>query len=228
LLFSKKNIIILFQKISKRIKIFSKISILPTLILRLKFKFPRNSSLHVFHNSILEISKFSNITIKNGLFEINKPWYPKARVKYFSELLMEHGAQLTVHDDFTLYQGASIVINRNAKVVLKGRSYLNTNSFIRCSEYIEVGRNTYISGNVTIRDSDVHSISFNGVYKKNTSSVIIGNHVWIGENSVILKGVTLSDGVVVASNSVVTKSFPTNVLIGGNPAKVIKENIEWK
>ena len=51
----------------------------------------------------------------------------------------------------------------------------------------------------------------------------IGDNVWIGGNAVILPGVTLGDNVVVGAGAVVTKSFPSNVAIAGNPAKVIKE-----
>lgn len=53
--------------------------------------------------------------------------------------------------------------------------------------------------------------------------VTIGKNVWIGGNATICPGVTLGDNVVVGAGAVVTKSFPSNVFIGGNPAKVIKE-----
>ncbi|MGG5343010.1 chorismate mutase [Enterococcus sp. AZ192] len=59
--------------------------------------------------------------------------------------------------------------------------------------------------------------------------ITLGNNVWLGGGVVITPGVTLGDNVVVAAGSVVTKSFPANCVIGGNPAKVLKEiDIEEK
>lgn len=52
--------------------------------------------------------------------------------------------------------------------------------------------------------------------------VRIGNNVWIGGSVTICPGVTLGDNVVAAAGAVVTKSFCSNVLIGGNPAKIIR------
>lgn len=51
--------------------------------------------------------------------------------------------------------------------------------------------------------------------------VKIGNWVYIGSNSLIMPGVTISDNVLVAAGSVVTKSIPPNVIVAGNPAKII-------
>lgn len=55
--------------------------------------------------------------------------------------------------------------------------------------------------------------------------VTLGDSVWVGGGSVILPGVTLGNNVVVGANSTVTKSFGDNVVIAGNPARVIRQNI---
>lgn len=53
--------------------------------------------------------------------------------------------------------------------------------------------------------------------------ITIGNRVWIGGNSVVLPGITIGDDVIVAAGSVVTKDVPSNWIVGGNPARKIRE-----
>ena len=62
-------------------------------------------------------------------------------------------------------------------------------------------------------------------YIPRKGQIIIGNDCWIGRGATILGGVTIGDGCVIAAGSVVTKSFPDNVIIGGVPAKIIKDRI---
>lgn len=88
--------------------------------------------------------------------------------------------------------------------------------------------NSYIGPYVRIRDSDSHYLAYPGYEKKEKAPIIIEDHVWIGLGVTILKGVTIGEGCVIAAGSVVTKSFPPRCLIGGNPARIIRENISWK
>lgn len=73
-------------------------------------------------------------------------------------------------------------------------------------------------------DTDYHSIDG----KPYTVPVTIGNHVWIGCKSIILKGVNIGDGAIIAAGSVVTKDVPPFSLVAGSPAKLIKENVKWE
>lgn len=63
---------------------------------------------------------------------------------------------------------------------------------------------------------------------KNTWGGVYGNHIWFGAKSMYMKNASISDNSVVALGSIVAGKFPSNVLIGGNPAKIIKENISWE
>jgi len=61
------------------------------------------------------------------------------------------------------------------------------------------------------------------------SSIVIGDHVWIGKRATINKGVRISNDSVVGASSVVTKAYNTqNVLIAGNPAIIRKHDITWR
>lgn len=58
--------------------------------------------------------------------------------------------------------------------------------------------------------------------------VIIGNNVYIGNNAMIMPGITIGDNVIVAAGSVVTKNVPNNVVVGGNPARIIESIDDYK
>jgi acetyltransferase-like isoleucine patch superfamily enzyme len=74
-------------------------------------------------------------------------------------------------------------------------------------------------------DDDLHAV----LESRNIdNSITIGNHVWIGADVKILKGVKIGHGSIIATGSVVTKDVNDNTLVGGIPAKILKENINWK
>jgi acetyltransferase-like isoleucine patch superfamily enzyme len=95
---------------------------------------------------------------------------------------------------------------------------------------IRIGADCMFAYDIEVRTGDSHSIvdSLTGERINPAGNVEIGNHVWIASHVSILKGVHISKDSIVATRSVVTRSFEDgNILIGGTPAKKLKENINW-
>lgn len=103
--------------------------------------------------------------------------------------------------------------------------YANRNFMTECQKKITFGKNVLLGWNVSIRDTDGHSI--NG--KPFTDEITVQDHVWIASDVTILKGSVISNNSVVACRSTVCgfKADKEKCLIGGTPAKVIKKNVEW-
>ncbi len=102
---------------------------------------------------------------------------------------------------------------------------------ITCANKIIIGDYCLTGKWVTITDNshgntDWDSLQIPPIKRPITSkgAVVVGNNVWIGDKTTILPGVTIGDGVVVAANAVVTKDIPPYSVVGGNPAKIIKNN----
>jgi acetyltransferase-like isoleucine patch superfamily enzyme len=97
---------------------------------------------------------------------------------------------------------------------------------------LDVGDDCLFSNNITIRLGDRPHLIFDsetGEYIDNsTDGVLIGDRVWVGEKVYITKNVTILNDCILAVNSVVTERFEeTNCVIAGNPAKVVKKNVQW-
>lgn len=95
---------------------------------------------------------------------------------------------------------------------------------------ITIGQDNLFSSNIQFRTGDSHSVvSLDSGLRINPSADIkTGEHVWVGGNVICLKGVSVADHCVVGAGSVLTKAFDTpHCAIGGVPAAVLKENIDW-
>jgi len=94
---------------------------------------------------------------------------------------------------------------------------------------IIIGDDCMFSNAIELRTGDSHSIIDNHTKKRinPAQDIIIGNHVWIGAHSIILKGVTVSDNSIIGTNSLVTGNIPGNSISAGIPAKVVKTDVDW-
>lgn len=97
---------------------------------------------------------------------------------------------------------------------------------------IKIGDDCLFSKNIVIRSGEVpHQIIdlTTGKSLDNSDGIYIGNHVWIGENTYIMKKVKLGNNTIVGNASVVTRKFnEENVVIAGNPAEIRRRNVAWK
>ena len=100
--------------------------------------------------------------------------------------------------------------------------FINHNCSITCVEEITIGDNSNIANNVVIVDHD-HKIGKSGVVDGlERSPVHIGKNVWIGANAVILRGISIGDGAVIAAGAVVNHDIPAYEIWGGVPVRKIK------
>ena len=204
------------------------IDVFKTLYYQIVLKYPKSVYFSIFPNSIVRIASDATVSILHGGLKLNATWNEGNKRRNKSELILDSKSELVIDGDFGMYQGASIYIAPGAKMLVKGSSFINTNTVINCFSYIEIGSHTFISDDVRIQDSDNHSIIVDGFAQKNTKPIIIGNHVWVGKNVLILKGVHIGDGAIIAAGSVVIRDVPENCMVAGNPAVVKKTNVKWE
>ncbi|NNC84339.1 MAG: acyltransferase [Flavobacteriales bacterium] len=123
----------------------------------------------------------------------------------------------SVHYTSKLVGIKQMTLGEKAKLSLA----ISGGAFIKAFEgsSIRIGEGTIFANNVTIHTGNHDLIDREKIILKDIS---IGQNCWIGSGASILSGVTLGDNVTVGSNAVVTKDFPSNVVIGGVPAKIIK------
>jgi acetyltransferase-like isoleucine patch superfamily enzyme len=120
-----------------------------------------------------------------------------------------------------------VLATRTAKAVISvGSDCGFTGVTLVAAERIEIGDRVLIGANATVVDTDFHPLGWQerrrDVNGGEHRAVIIEDDVFIGMNSLILKGVRIGRGSVVGAGSVVTKDVPSDVVAAGNPAQVVR------
>lgn len=181
--------------------------------------------------SILKFIEKKDSSVLSDNFNLNVPFGLKNK-KY-----------LTIGNNSIIF--GTFELNASSGSITIG-DYTQTNGHFICVNEINIGNYVFIAWGVTLFDNDSHSIDakhrekdmetqINDLKNKesfiknknweivNSAPINIKDNAWIGMNAIILKGVTIGQGAIVAAGSVVTKDVPDWTMVGGNPARIIKK-----
>ncbi|MBR1432842.1 MAG: acyltransferase [Ruminococcus sp.] len=136
-------------------------------------------------------------------------------VSPFTEITMDRGAKLRIGKNFKMRDGAKLRVRKGATCIIGNNSSINCNNIIACRERIEIGENVMLSPNVLIYDHDHDFRAPGGVKagKYKTAPVKIGNNVWIGANTVILRGTEIGDNCVIGAGGIVKGQYEEGSVI---------------
>lgn len=152
-----------------------------------------------------------------GIFDRQRSrtiWQVSGCVRFMGSANIGHGSKICVSGNLTIGDGF----------------ILTAESAIVAHHSISIGAGVLVSWDVLIMDTDLHDIFDDAGKRINPDRPVhIGNCVWIGCRSLILKGVEIADGVVIAASSTVSKSIlQQRAIVGGNATRVIRENVLWR
>jgi acetyltransferase-like isoleucine patch superfamily enzyme len=128
-----------------------------------------------------------------------------------------------------LYLGGYGETSNDSKIIIGNNVAISFDCQITATNKVEIGNNVLMGSRIFISDhshgkinkADLSEIPIKReLFSK--GPVIIGNNVWIGSGVAILPNVIIGDNCIIGANSVITKSFPANCVLAGNPAKIIK------
>ena len=158
---------------------------------------------------------------------LSYPFYKVMLQKFGKKSFIHPLASIRNHRKISI--GNNVIINRNVNIwghyfKIGNNVQINPNTCLYGS--IKIGNNVMIAPNCMLASGN-HGIENNDIpmiFQKCTTkgNIIIEDDVWIGANSVILDGIIIRSGAVIGGGSVVTKDIPSNAIVVGNPAKIIR------
>ena len=128
-------------------------------------------------------------------------------------------------------------VETGGRILIEENCYIGDDCILDSAESIVIGKHSMLAHGVSVFDNDSHPIAWDaraaqgrayqegraGLASRPASAAVrIGEHVWIGFNAFVAKGVTVGDRSIIAACSVVTRDVPADSLVAGNPARVVR------
>lgn len=143
--------------------------------------------------------------------------------------VIRRGGRLVTGSGVRVADGCFIDIGRNGLLSIGSRTIIGPNTRIMAATEVHIGRRCMISWNCSIFDSVGHRLWLEGQEEAEIEAPItIGDDVWIGPYSIIMKGVEIGPNSVIGAGSVVRRSVPPNTLVYGNPARPTGRVLRWE
>ena len=141
-------------------------------------------------------------------------WQVSGTVSFGGKASIGHGSKLSVRGDLKLGAGFN----------------MTAESTIVCAKEIRFGDDCLLSWDILVMDTDEHPLYNKENERINPDkAIVVGNHVWIGCNCVLLKGAEVPDNTVLAAGTLLKSPFTgENQVIGGNPPSILKRNVCWE
>lgn len=142
------------------------------------------------------------------------------------KIIIEDGAKLKLGRNVRLEHDTVIYCKKGSMVVIGQNTSTGHHTEISCNNHIDIGKDIIMGAFTYITDSN-HRYDIAGVPIAKQGMTVgktkIGSNVWLGRGAMVLKDAEVGDNSVIGANSVVTKRFKNNCVLGGIPARVIKE-----
>ena len=220
-----------------KIKLLKSISILKSLYWSFKL-FPWKTAiripLFVYPNTVIKLSgtfalPTHNADIHTGMIRVGQPltWLIDKKCSTYLDV----AGNLTFKGNTIIGHGSRILIGRSGNLTIGDHFSVSGCLRICCEHNIVIGCDCMFSWDVSLLDTDYHPIvNQDGVVTNRPRPISIGNHVWIGCNNTILKGVSIADDIVVSSgNTIKTSLRKSNSIYGkrSDDITLLRESVTW-